>query len=655
MFLALVGLQPAATALLLKSWVAAKGAPEKIRLLATAHVERTGVAERLRQFCASVAPKADCQVIRIAPGLDDAEGLPSARTWVRDFLAERGRTIKLIFAGDPGPAFLVAAVARLLPPDAELLHADTDCCWAFTRWDGVEMYKPLQAEDLGLDALLALYGLVATESPERLDPVFRQVVDEMRLAIPREMRRALVFQGLPDGASLPVLELAFEARGRLYGLCAATGGDIKQRIREIERLPLSLKNLNPRISVYCPSPLQRRRLRAAGLEPLSDRALRGWVQLGRVSPPGRMVEPDASEETELPVPLRAGAGEGEPLVVWMGAEPGATLASIWTHRPRQLILLYDRQTPRTVEMVRNLAQCRTWVSAGEILLIESDHLGRHVSRRLKEFFPVAKADVSPGTKAQTEVFARLPGLELWSLRPPHAAALEGGATLPLQSPDLLTLARIHGGRLHRRSQPFNAKKWNPEQVRFLLLVGRALAQAPRQWCLDPLLEFELPSASLTRQSDGTWKVCVGEQTAQGELPADGGAWLEQVVAAALVNAGADEVFLNLEWDWPPGVMVPEEGPRDELDVAARFGPHLFAVSCKLGAKSVSPRKQAAEVEAVARTCLGRFAVPVLVRVRLGPRPLPEIGAVFFDLAAVVSEEFRARLDAAVRARRTLDG
>jgi hypothetical protein len=279
-------------------------------------------------------------------------------------------------------------------------------------------------------------------------------------------------------------------------------------------------------------------------------------------------------------------------------------------------------------------------------------LGRHVSRRIRENFSAAKADVSPGTKAQTEVFARLPGLELWSLRPPHAAALEGGATLPLQSPDLLTLARIHGGRLHGRRRPVDAKKWNPRHVRFLLLLGRALAQAP-QSRLDPLQEFETEIASLRRRAGETWQVRVGAETARGTIPGKGGAWLERVVAAALVNTGADEVFLNIEWAWPSGVTVPKEGPQNELDVAARFGSDLFAVSCKLRAKGVSLRKQAAEVEAVARTCLGRFAVPVVVRVQLRERPALEKGAIFFDLAAVVSEDFRARLDAAVRARRTL--
>lgn len=125
------------------------------------------------------------------------------------------------------------------------------------------------------------------------------------------------------------------------------------------------------------------------------------------------------------------------------------------------------------------------------------------------------------------------------------------------------------------------------------------------------------------------------------------------MAAALVLAGADEVRLNLKWGWPPDAQGRSPGVRDELDVAARFGGQLFAVSCKLRAPNVTPRKQAVEVEAVARTCLGRFAVPVVVRVRLPSRPLPAKGAAFFGLATVVGEDFRERLDQAVSARRTL--
>jgi len=100
-FLALVGQQPAATAVLLKSWVGESGPPDEIWLLATSHVERTGVAARLRAFCASVVPGTRCEVVPIASGLEDAAGRPSARTWVRDFLASRGQRAQVIFAGAP--------------------------------------------------------------------------------------------------------------------------------------------------------------------------------------------------------------------------------------------------------------------------------------------------------------------------------------------------------------------------------------------------------------------------------------------------------------------------------------------------------------------------------------------------------------------------
>ena len=55
---------------------------------------------------------------------------------------------------------------------------------------------------------------------------------------------------------------------------------------------------------------------------------------------------------------------------------------------------------------------------------------------------------------------------------------------------------------------------------------------------------------------------------------------------------------------------------------------------------------------MARIHFGRFAIPVAVRVRLAPNQPPEKGAVCFDLKTVVSDNFRQKLDEAVRARRT---
>jgi hypothetical protein len=390
------------------------------------------------------------------------------------------------------------------------------------------------------------------------------------------------------------------------------------------------------------------------VEPLGQSRLRAWVEQTMARTPGHIAEPYAAGG-HVPRCLSGRGGDGEPLLVWMGADPGATLTSIWTHRPRELVLLYDANTRLVQQRVILLSERRSAIPAGRIVLVPSDHLGRNVSRWIRQNYPQAKADVTPGTKAQTEVFARIPRLQLWSLRPPQAVALDGSQSLPVQPPDLLTTAEVQGGRL-RRGECVNAKRWPEAQRDFLLLLGRALTHAPHQLPLDPIPQFATQQAEI-QQVGGLCTVRVNGKRQRGTVAPGGGGWLERVVAAALVKAGADEVWLNLKWEWPAGEPAPAGGPRDELDVAARWGADIFAFSCKLRARNITPLRQAAEVEAVARTCLGRFAIPAVVRVRLARDYVegtpPREGAVFFDLAAVVRQDFGDRLKSAAAARRTL--
>lgn len=55
-----------------------------------------------------------------------------------------------------------------------------------------------------------------------------------------------------------------------------------------------------------------------------------------------------------------------------------------------------------------------------------------------------------------------------------------------------------------------------------------------------------------------------------------GAWLEEYVALAVAELGADEVFTGQKIRWQVGDFVGE----NEIDVLARFGRHLFMCSCK---------------------------------------------------------------------------
>lgn len=654
-FISLVGLQPAATALLLKTWSARVTPPAEIWLLATDQVLREGIAGRLRDFCQRTAPRARCEIVPIANDLQDEPGRPSARSWMREFLARQspGQTV---FAADPGPGFLLAALARSLPPEATLLHASTEVVFAFQRWNGWEAWKLLEPENLGLEQLLELYGVEACPAPGGPDELVRQGLEGV--AVSGWLRGPLVLRAR-NGATLR-LEYAGERWGWLYGLCAATGKNSRQRIHEIVAAADSLNHLNPVLTVFCPDYRQRLRIRAAELHAVGRRGLRRWFRLHPQVAPGHSFQPDTNVDGAVPQELHGSGGEGPSLLVWMGKESAATLNSIFTHRPRQLHLFYDASTPAVVEQVRRLAECASSLPAGAIHLIASDHLGRGVSQRIAELNRGAIADVTPGTMAQSEVFARIPRLELWSQSPPYATQLEGARRLELRPPDLLTQARMCGGRLASRPRLADAKRWDEKYIRFLLLLARAVACGPEDLPLDPLAGFArgrtiltpLPTDSPSRQR---WKVQVDGERAHGSLPSAGGAWLERVVAAACVQAGTDEVWLNLEWDWPPDAPpAPREGPRSELNVAARFGWQLFALSCKLRTKGGLTRRYAAEIEAVASTGLGRFAIPVLVRVRPRCPPGARIGnTALLDLDAIAAGDFRHRLDELAQARRTL--
>lgn len=654
-FLSLVGLQPAATALLLKTWSARVTPPAEIWLLATEYVLREGIAGRLRDFCRRTAPAARCEIVPIASDLQDEADRPGARSWMREFLDRQSRG-QIVFAADPGPGFLLAALARSLPPEATLLHASTEGVFAFQRWNGWESWKLLEPENLGFEQLLELYGADACPAPGGPDELVQQSIKG--IAVPEWLKGPLLLRA-KSGPTLK-LEYAGERWGRLYGLCAATSEDQKQRVHEILAAAGSLNHLNPILTVFCSNPRQRARVRAAGLHAVGQSGLRRWFRLHPQVTPGHSVQRDADLPRGIPVQVQGSGGEGPTLLVWMGVDPAPTLNAIFTHRPRQLHLFYDASTPAVVEQVRRLAECANSLPAGAIHPIASDHLGRGVSRRIAELSRSAIADVTPGTKAQSEVFARIPRLELWSQSPPHAIQIEGDRRLELRPPDLLAQARMRGGRLASRPRLADAKQWSREHVRFLLLLARAVARAPQDLALDPLAGFAQGGTVLMplRSDDPRkqrWKVHVDGLKAQGWLPVVGGAWLERVVAAACVEAGADEVWLNLEWDWPPGEPpAPRHGPRSELDVAARFGWQLFAFSCKLRTKGGMTRRYAAEIEAIASTGLGRFAIPVLVRVRPRCPPRSRIGnTALLDLETVVAANFRERLTELAQTRRTL--
>ncbi len=641
--LSFVGFQPSATAVALKTWIGQKGKLDRVLLLATARVRREGQAERLEALIKELG----CQVeiLVIGDTLDRGQSPPSAPEVVRQVLADLGSNSRVVFCGDPGPKFLVVSVAQILPPGSTFLHADTEHLHCGTVTDREERWECYDLESLGMENLLALYGLEGEADSGLVSTQLQDCLRRHKIVLPSHVQQGFRFQGL----DVPPLQLAYERGGWFFGLCLVN--DLAQ-VRAVERMSHSLRGLLPVLAIAAENPRLRTQIRAArfqAISPTSGPALLDWVT-GRVRPPGYELIPDAVEPSRPLRPCQGRGGGGPPLVVWMGTDPSATLVSLCTHRPGRAWVLYDASTPVAIEMARRLRECCRRLPAGEIIFWASDLLGRGIVSSLREQLgrtrPPVKADISPGRKAQGITLARLPGVQLWSLhtRKGKAVPLAGGPQpLPLRGPDLGTQARMSGGSLSRQGD--DACRWNSGFRDFLLLLGQCLATLVNERkgnvFLDPLSDVRGRRGQI-KVSGKQIEVAYDGQTRRHELNPRGGYWFERVVAACFVKAGADEVRVGVRWAWPPESLPRTKHRkaafRAEVDVVARFGPRFFVASCKVGRQ---PRLTAAarEIEAVASRLVGRLVVPLVIRpwidqARVEERRRIRQGAAFLDLSAL---------------------
>jgi hypothetical protein len=641
--LSLVGFQPSATAAALKTWMRAKGELDRLVLLATARVE--GQAQRLKALCEKWGCSID--ILPIGDTLDPGRSLPSAPEVVRQVLANLGQGSRVVFFGDPGPKFLVASVAQVLPPDTIFLHADTAHLHCGTFENQQEHWERYELESLGMDNLLALYGLQGETDARRMSQELRNYLNRHHLALPKRIHPGFQFRGL----NLPALGLAFERGGWFFGLCWV---DELEEMRAVERISQVLQGLRPVLALVAKKTTLLTHIQVArfhAISPTSGQALRDWIA-GRVLPPGYDLIPDAKKPSRPLKSCQGGGGCGLPLVVWMGTDPSATLVSLCTHRPSQARVLYDSQSPLAVEMARRLREVSSRLPVGQLTFVASDLLGRGVVPKLgKELRrpQLARADISPGRKAQGIALGRLPGVQLWSLHTRRGKALSllaspDSGSLPLQGPDLVTQTRMNGGRLARAGD--DAKGWTPNLLDFLNLLGRFLAskltENPKARIpLSPLSTMECSRGRLS-VTENLIEVCYDGTRKRHTLDPKGGYWFERVVAAAFVAAGMDEVRVGVRWAWPPEAVPPidhrKAAFRDEADLVARLGPRFFVVSCKVGRK-LSYAQVAREVEAVTLRCVGRLAVPLVIRSWIDPATIEERkkisrGAAFLHLPSL---------------------
>jgi hypothetical protein len=236
-------------------------------------------------------------------------------------------------------------------------------------------------------------------------------------------------------------------------------------------------------------------------------------------------------------------------------------------------------------------------------------------------------DITPGSKGQACSLARIPGVELWTMRGDEGTAaplLRPGGTIELAGPPLEIAAALRGGILEHGGD--DAAQVPKERRQFLILLTEFLSCFLRSNRTGAMLGElgnyrECAHGRMKRLRGDRVRVFHRGQRAEGSLPG-GGFWFEHLVGNAFIKVRADEVRLNMRWAWPEdyvqslregGFIAADERPhRREVDVAARFGHQIIAASCKTGGTMHSFDAWRREAEALAIAGFGRLAVPILI-------------------------------------------
>ncbi|RME56662.1 MAG: hypothetical protein D6795_00970 [Deltaproteobacteria bacterium] len=589
-------------------------------------------AERIAEFARRLPKCTESRIVieRISPDLTERDGLPAPHDLCRSLSGER-----IVFHADPGLNFHIAAAASVLPEETTFLHADTDNLYrcAISRDANghiEESWKTYPLEDLGLKSLFALYGTRV----EILDmPLHRLIKHLRKTPIPAEVRSSLHFSGITK----PKLDLAYERRGRLYGLIAVDGSsreERRQKVHDIEQYQRLLPRpyltiLSDNETILRNAELQGHwTIPATGEEGV--RRLQAWLAK-EVPSPG--VTQDTGRKWEEPVAIERyrrddwKSGGGKPLALCLGDDPSATLISLCTHWPQRTILFYDAHTPKIVEKAGVIRKWAHRLPVGTIDFVPTDHLGRGIRRWLSRENEEIRVDITPGTKAQSVALMTARRGEVWHLRNDLGAAkaLLGSEKKSLIASDLLTQAWIMAGEIV--DEGMSASDLEAVNPRMLDLLGRFLtdylsAKEGESISFSGLRNMSLGNDCVKVDDSGAssfskggrkrsgsaplsphWvpvDVHWGKKHETGYLPLDGGYWFELLVGNAFHRAGVEEIRISMKLGWPTEEMArhvrwrkdPQSGQhveeifhthnRAELDVVGRTGHRFLIVSCKVG-------------------------------------------------------------------------
>jgi len=332
-------------------------------------------------------------------------------------------------------------------------------------------------------------------------------------------------------------------------------------------------------------------------------------------------------KASLSVPPRAnGSGEwtGTPLVVIMGPLPGSTLQAIWSHKPQDLILLYDDREPRSTANVHSLMA----VEGFQVRRIEAVPIDQIWGRET----PVGsrwEMNLTPGDKWSTF------NLLLWgrSQEPSLTdCSLMGGEILssngvarPGGFPPLKCWIEIHChdkadlGRVPSESIVGKAAHAIVESLAgtkdlgsLTILQNRSSPPRIAQRMLYAAANVTVPISDLPLSVAETVEQPGRGGSGERRRGVRSGVWFEWVVGRVIQDAGIDQTY----WSVRIGTYLNKEGKErwsDELDIVTQTRTQIAYWSCKTGRSRIDERLATARAQADHVLGGGRPAILVVPR------------------------------------------
>lgn len=312
------------------------------------------------------------------------------------------------------------------------------------------------------------------------------------------------------------------------------------------------------------------------------------------------------------------------LVVALGPNEAPTLSALAAHRPKRVILCYQKKNRTIAPMAENLAACATELGIEQIDLTEFPVDGIYPDLFLPELREGAKVEVNitPGTKSQTiglVDWALRHGCSIWSLdtaaqqsRPVHNP--HGQAPYPAKGYDPLLGFRVKNLNVSEPGEDTSIYAAE-DGLYYSLLDFMADVLGTDQEKALFRKDVNTGGNSLLKKSGKMWQLNYNGTSM--EYSVEGGGWFEKLTGAAVLKAGVDHARVRLRTDFSEKISnanIKKYGNSHmlDLDVLAASGTRQFLISCKANPYMTRDELSKAALEArnMAQN-LGRHGLPVL--------------------------------------------